>query len=137
MFPSHCRHRQALEAYPTTIDEDLALLGYAAAAPRGSPARTAIQVRCFDFMHAHHTKWTPSRHAVPLLQAGSPSFRLQVCCILCVLHSCCRTTACAVSAQVRLGEKEGLDTALRWFEDRSQRLDKLEYYQVRSRICSP
>jgi hypothetical protein len=52
----------------------------------------------------------------------------------CTLHSCRRTTACTVSAQVRLGEKEGLDTALRWFEDRSQRLDKLEYYQVRSRI---
>lgn len=63
------RHRQALEAYPTTIDEDLALLGDAAAAPQGSPARTAIQVRCSFFMHAH---LTPSRHEVPLLQAGCP-----------------------------------------------------------------
>lgn len=32
--------------------------------------------------------------------------------------------------QVRLGEKEGLDTALRWFEDRAKRLEQLEYYQV-------
>ncbi len=47
------------------------------------------------------------------------------------------TAACTVSAQVRLGEKEGLDTALRWFEDRSRRLDKLEYYQVRICIRSP
>jgi hypothetical protein len=39
-----------------------------------------------------------------------------------------------MTAQVRLGEKEGLDTALRWFEDRSKRLDELEYYQVRDRI---
>lgn len=55
----------------------------------------------------------------------------------CTLHNCCRTIACTVSAQVRLGEKEGLDTALRWFEDRSQRLDELEYYQVRICIRSP
>lgn len=41
----------------------------------------------------------------------------------------------AIAAQVRLGEKEGLDTALRWFEDRSKRLDQLEYYQVRNAIC--
>lgn len=33
--------------------------------------------------------------------------------------------------QVRLGEKEGLDTALRWFEDRAKRLEELEYYQER------
>lgn len=73
----------------------------------------------------------------PPLQAECPPFWLQVRCIPCTLHGCRRTTACTVSAQVRLGEKEGLDTALRWFEDRSQRLDKLEYYQVRFCTRSP
>ena len=33
--------------------------------------------------------------------------------------------------QVRLGEKEALDSTLRFFEDRALRLDALEYYQER------
>lgn len=36
--------RQALDAYPNTVDEDLALLRHESAAPRGSPTRAAIQV---------------------------------------------------------------------------------------------
>jgi hypothetical protein len=36
---------------------------------------------------------------------------------------------------VRLGEKEGLETAMRWFSDRAKRLDKLEYYQVSTETC--
>ena len=46
-------HRQALSAYPSTIDEDLALLGDVAAAPQGSPARAAIQV-CLSVVLAAH-----------------------------------------------------------------------------------
>ncbi len=38
--------------------------------------------------------------------------------------------------QVRLGEKEGLDATLRFFEDRAQRLDQLEYYQVQILCCA-
>lgn len=33
--------------------------------------------------------------------------------------------------QVRLGEKEALDTTLRFFEERASRLKELEYYQER------
>lgn len=37
-----------------------------------------------------------------------------------------------VFVQIRLGEKEGLDMALRYFEDRNGRLGDIEYYQVAS-----
>ena len=37
----------------------------------------------------------------------------------------------AACLQVRLGEKEALDSTLRFFEDRASRLDGLEYYQER------
>jgi Rubisco LSMT substrate-binding len=80
IFCCDSRHRQALEAYPTTIDEDLALLGDAAAAPRGSPARTAIQVRVCVFMDAHHANRTRVATWCLLLGAGCPPFRLQVWC---------------------------------------------------------
>lgn len=33
--------------------------------------------------------------------------------------------------QVRLGEKEALDSTLRFFEDRNSQLSELEYYQER------
>lgn len=33
-------------------------------------------------------------------------------------------------AQVRLGEKEALDSTLRWFEARADRIGSLEFYQV-------
>ena len=32
--------------------------------------------------------------------------------------------------QVRLGEKEALDSTLRWFEARADRIASLEFYQV-------
>ena len=32
--------------------------------------------------------------------------------------------------QVRLGEKEALDSTLRWFEERFDRIASLEFYQV-------
>jgi hypothetical protein len=32
--------------------------------------------------------------------------------------------------QVRLGEKEALDSMLRWFEARADRIGSLEFYQV-------
>ncbi len=35
------------------------------------------------------------------------------------------------SSQVRLGEKEALDSVLGWFEERQKQLDELEYYQER------
>jgi len=37
----------------------------------------------------------------------------------------------AARLQVRLGEKEALDSTLRFFEDRASRLNALEYYQER------
>ena len=33
--------------------------------------------------------------------------------------------------QIRLGEKEALDTTLRFFEDRASRVNQLEFYQER------
>ncbi len=42
-----CTFRQALSAYPTTIDEDLALLQKENVILPGSPARMAILVRQF------------------------------------------------------------------------------------------
>lgn len=41
-----------------------------------------------------------------------------------------------MTLQIRLGEKEGLDSALQFFEDRTKRLDQLEYYQVRPLLNS-
>ena len=38
--------------------------------------------------------------------------------------------------QVRLGEKEALDSTLRFFEDRAERLEQLEFYQVRVSTCA-
>lgn len=67
--------REALSAYPSSIDEDLELLRDDDAVPRGSATRAAVMIR--------------------------------------------------------LGEKEGLDMALRYFEDRKSRLEDIEYYQER------
>ena len=44
--------------------------------------------------------------------------------------------------QVRLGEKEALDSTLRWFEARADRIASLEFYQVPRpacglRVCKP
>lgn len=36
-----------------------------------------------------------------------------------------------------MGEKEGLETAMRYFEDRKTKLKQLEYYQVGILPCSP
>jgi len=41
------------------------------------------------------------------------------------------TPKCTAPPQVRLGEKEALDSTLRFFEDRASRLSDLEYYQER------
>ena len=35
------------------------------------------------------------------------------------------------AVQVRLGEKETLDVTMRYFEDRTSKLNQLEYYQER------
>jgi hypothetical protein len=41
------------------------------------------------------------------------------------------TICCAnVLGQVRLGEKETLDSTLRFFEERLERVPSLEFYQV-------
>ena len=37
--------------------------------------------------------------------------------------------------QVRLGEKEALDSTLRWFEARADRIASLEFYQVPRPAC--
>ena len=49
----------------------------------------------------------------------------------CLVPSQPVTRRPAAGRQVRLGEKEGLASTLRFFEDRLARLDRLEYYQER------
>lgn len=117
--------RDALQAYPTSIDEDLALLRDLSP---GTRQHKAVQV------------W-PNSLRLALLQVA---VHKRSVCQHGMLHppivavSCsqenqrhCPLTWGGSFMQVRLGEKESLDSALSFFESRQQRLDDLEYYQER------
>ena len=114
--------------YETSAEEDRALLSRV---PPGSRKHKAILVRlCCVALSL----------PVCVLIGGSTA-----ACI-CVLRGCSQpyiqlphcwqsllaiiTDALLLTCQVRLGEKETLESTLKFFDDRIERLSELEFYQV-------
>ena len=144
--------REALRAYSSTIDEDLRLLGDKAELAPDSVEHKAVLVRLqrsprcsrqtsgaaqmlawapvthFGFLPGRQStsECSPRTHSEPHLSPrteGRSSLPQQPSPTV-TLASPCRWAGA-------VGEKEALDSTLRFFEDRASRLDGLEYYQER------
>lgn len=122
--------REALRAYPTSINEDLSLLREVVT---GSREELAVQVS-LCVLHRSCLLYQNTAAAAcancSLTQVFSSTFANAVWQHRLDLRSQPRLML-TVIVQARLGEKETLDVTLRYFEDRKSKLDRLEYYQER------
>jgi hypothetical protein len=145
--------REALAGYCSNIEEDLGLLRGGSLAP-GSRQELAVQVcvSCNRLLGAVYTELLAmvplcadtcamggkrAQFKEPYCQGSPLQFKEPYCqgsprkSFLCDL--CMPSTSCHPSfayPQVRLGEKEALDSLMAFFEGRAADLRALEYYQV-------